>query len=48
MDIRPATKDDLDAIKILEDELHDYSVDPSVQWKYFEGSDERVVLLAVT
>jgi PhnO protein len=44
--IRPATKTDLPAIQTLEDELHDYPVDPAVQWKHFEGSDERAVLLA--
>jgi len=44
--IRPATKYDLASIKALEDELHDYSVDPSVQWKHFENNPDRVVLLA--
>lgn len=44
--IRPATRNDFTAMKVLEDELHDYSVDPAVQWKYFENSSDRVVLLA--
>lgn len=44
--IRPATRDDLAAIKILEDELHDYSVDPSAQWGHFENNPDRDVLLA--
>lgn len=46
VDIRPATRSDLDAIKILEDELHDYPVDPAKQWEHFEGSPDRDVLLA--
>ncbi len=46
MNVRPATSNDLDAIRKLEDELHDYPVDPSVQWPHFENSADRVVLLA--
>ncbi len=46
MNVRPATRNDLAAIKSLEDELHDYSVDPSLQWHHFEDTNDRVVLLA--
>lgn len=33
-------------MRTLEDELHTYSVDPAKQWKHFENSSDRVVLLA--
>lgn len=46
MQIRPAVKGDLEAIKRLEDVLHDYDVDPSKQWPHFENNPDRVVLVA--
>lgn len=44
--IRIANKDDLAAITLLENELHDYSVDPSIQWKHFENTPDRAILVA--
>lgn len=46
MQIRPAVRGDLDAIKILEGVLHNYDVDPTKQWSHFEENPDRVILLA--
>lgn len=45
--VRAASSEDLDEIALLEDVLHDYKVDPKIQWSHFENNPDRVVLLAL-
>lgn len=44
--IRPATRNDFAAIRVLAAALHDYPVDPSIQWEHFDHNPDRGVLLA--